>query len=538
MPKGYLLHDWQRFVNKEPIHAFQKRIAIQETKFMEIIGYLNLIDSKGVSNVGGHMDTGFHQYLLNKNTDLFDREKYVITSDTHANVNASVLKYDKEPAQKAKLDGQRFCDALEDCKMFFRPLHDACPIEPYENLSVVPDTSPGVKFRVAGCKSKIHALDKFGPEIKSAWDTIHREDIHVLWKQASKIELLKREKVNNGDLRGFTCPPLDYLLCCMRMNHSFNEKCHEYAGDFNSFITRVGYVLQRGGFSRLLARHDRPGCFVGEGDATKYDSNMADWLFYDIVLPVRYTCWDKEGMSSEEWWQRQMKYYEEKVHSYILLPSGQVVLKHTGNPSGQDSTTDDNGIVHVFILCYTWRTLFNRSLYEDRDICRLDLYSDDHIFSVPDEFGRFASYEERAAVYILFGIELSREKDLVTRTPEGHTFLGPKAVLFRNTWVPVYNRDKVLCAALKIEKHFSQPVLVGRLVSLLLNTPFDLEAFTLLREYAFWLYAKCGSIVLPVDSAPDLPVKWLYSVPSLGEVRAFWMGFEDKRPKRVPAPRF
>lgn len=533
------MHDWRVHVNDVPVNAYQDKISIKNTQHLTLVGFLNIIDTKGVSNVGGHEDTLFDHFLTHKNaSNLFDRGKYVITRDTHANVNASVLKYDKQPADLGKLDPAVFAAALEDCKMFFRPLHDCCPILPFEELSFVPDTSPGFKYKIAGCKSKIHALDKFGAEIRSAWNTLHLEKIPVLWKQASKIELLKSSKVDKGDLRGFTCPPLDYLLCCMRMNHSFNEKSHQYAADFNSFITRVGYVLQRGGFSRLLKRHDRPNCFVGEGDADKYDSNMADWLFYNIVLPVRYACWDKQGMSEDEWWDRQVWYYEQKVDSYILLPSGQIVQKHTGNPSGQDSTGDDNGIVHTFVVCYTWRSFYGRSLYEDRDICRLDLYSDDHIFSCPLEFDRFADYNQRAAMYALFGISLSKEKDLVTRSPEGHTFLGPKAVLYRDQWVPVYNRDKVLCAALKMEKKFDQPVLVGRIISLLLNVPFDVEAFSLLREYAFDLYSKCGSIVLPTDSAPDLPVKWLYSVPSLSEVRAFWMGFEDKRPKRVPAPRF
>lgn len=533
------MQDWRKFVNSKPVNAFQERISIKEPKYLRIVGYFNCIDTKGVSNVGGHEDSLFSNFLaFKKKQDLFDRTKYVVTRDTHANVNASVLKYDKEPADFSKLDPATFAAALEDCKMFFRPLHDSCPILEYNDLSFVPDTSPGFKYKRAGCKSKIHALDKFGAEIRSAWNTLHVEKTPVLWKQASKIELLKSSKVDCGDLRGFTCPPLDYLLCCMRMNSSFNEKSHDYAADFNSFITRVGYVLQRGGFSRLLKRHDRPGCFVGEGDADKYDSNIADWIFYNIVLPVRYVCWDKKGMSEDEWWQRQLWYYEQKVKSFILLPSGQIVQKDTGNPSGQDSTGDDNGIIHAFILCYTWRDFYKRSLYEDRDVCRLDLYSDDHVFSCPFEFDRFASYQERAASYALFGVQLSKAKDLVTTSPEGHTFLGPKAIKYRGEWVPLYNRDKVLCAALKMEKKFEPPVLVGRIISLLLNAPFDEDAFSLLREYAFDLYKSCGSIVLPVDSSPDLPPKWLYTVPSLSEVRAFWMGYEDKRPKRVPAPRF
>lgn len=497
---------------------------------MEIIGYLNTIDTKGKTNIGGHDDLLFNAFSDFKEF-TFEKDKYVITRDTHNNVNDSVMKYDKTHPSKESLDPDLFRLALEDTEMFYRPLHDSCKILQENEIEYVANTSPGFKYRSAGCVSKLHAMDRFDDEILSGWDRGHVDEIPPLWKQAAKVELLKKEKVFKGDLRGFTCPPMDYLFCCMRMNNDFNSKCHSMAPDFTNSVQRVGYVLQRGGFTHLLKRHHRDSCLCGEGDAVKWDSNLPEYLFMDVVLPVRFACWDKKGMSEEEWWKRQRWYYRNKVHSYILLPSGQIVLKHTGNPSGQDSTTDDNCIMHTFILCYAWRKLFGRSLYEDRIEARFDLYADDHIWSIPEKFKRFASFEVRKEIYALFGVELSREKDLVTSSPEGHTFLGPKAELQGHSFVPVYNREKIMCAALHMEHKYPLDVQIGRIISLMLNCAFDRYAFEHLRSYAFYLFDRCHKITLPDDVDMDLPLKWLETIPSISEVRAFWMGYEDKRPK-------
>lgn len=544
VPLGFLHGDWRDFCQKEP-NSYQEKIRIHEPlENMEIIGYLNRIDTKGFSNVGGHEDLRFKEKLTHCPFKT-DTTKYVVTADTHANVNASVLKYDKIPAKKEDLDQEIFKLALEDCKKFYGPLADSCRILPLEELTYDPDTSPGVKFRIAGAKTKEQsisdylestgaspeAIDRFFDVIRKSWDTHHVEKVPSLWKQASKIELLKLAKVRDGDLRGFTCPELDFLFNCMRMNSDFNEKCHQISGQFSTNFQRVGYTLQKGGWTRLIERHTNPD-FVktGEGDAYKYDSNLADFLF-DVVKDVRYHCWDKKGMTPEEWWQRQNWYYENKVHSYILLPSGQIVRKHTGNPSGQDSTTDDNCIIHTFVLCYAWRKLFGRSLFDDRFLVAFDIYADDHIFSLPKLFEKFADYEERRKIYAEFGIILSKDKDLVSDRVEGHTFLGPVATRVDGILCPVYNRDKIVCAVLRSEKKYPLDIQIGRVISLMLNSAFDEELFNFLRSYVYELLnSTSGNITFPTDLDTDLiDVDWLKSVPTRTDVIKFWMGYEVNR---------
>lgn len=285
-------------------------------------------------------------------------------------------------------------------------------------------------------------------------------------------------------------------------------------------------MLQRGGFTRLFKRHDRPHCKVGEGDCEKFDANIAEFL-YHVSKTVRYHCWDKRGMTQEEWWTRQNWYFENKCYSFILLPSGQIILKITGNDSGQESTTDDNGIFHTFTLCYGWRKLFQCSLYSVRDEQRIDLYADDHEFSVTAPFLRFADFDERFAFYKDLGLTLSKAKDLVTDSVEGHTFLGPKATVIDGRIVPIYNRDKVLCSVLNMEHTYSTDVQIGRVISIMLNCVFDRPVFDYLRGYCYYLLELShGKITLPEDLASELRASWLKSIPSAGEVEAFWLGNE------------
>ena len=527
MPRGFLMKDWRDFLNEAPVSSYQKKISILEPmKNVDVVGYYAMSETKGRSNYGGKNDPIFLDYLNRTGENVpFDREKYCVTADTHQNVNASVRKYDRE-SKFPVIDDVLYKQALEDTKRFYGPLRGKCRILSFDELEYVPSTNPGVKYKLAGCRSKEQALDSYRDQIEKAWELHHVLKVPCLWKQAAKIELLKMAKVKEGDLRGFTCPEIDYLFCCMRMNGDFNVRTHAYADKFDTMISRVGFTLQNGGFTRLCNRHDRKDCHVGEGDAWKWDSCLDEELF-QVCKEVRFDCWDKEGMSADEWWARQDWYYENKVHSYILLPSGQIVLKHTGNPSGQDSTTDDNCIMHTFIICYAWRKLFGRSLYDDRFEARFDIYADDHVWSVPEKFKKWADFDTRRKIYDEFGVKLSKEKDLVTHSIEGHTFLGPTARLIDGTWCPVFNRDKALCAAFKMDHDFPVDIQVGRILSIMINVCFDRPAFDLLRDYAFYLLELCKTITFPDDlDLGFLSINWLKRVPSHTEVVDFWLGRE------------
>lgn len=429
--------------------------------------------------------------------------------------------------QIGDLDPELFELALKDTIKCYACLQDSCRILDFEELEYVPGTSPGFKYKVAGCSNKEDALSAFRQQLKRSWDEHHVRRVPCLWKQAGKVELLKREKVTAGDLRGFTCPELDFLFCCMRMNHDFNKKLHTFAHNFMATMSRVGYVLQKGGFTRIFQRHHRPGCKCGEGDCEKFDSDIAA-LFYYVSMMVRYDAWDKKGMSTQEWFDRQKWYFENKCYSFIVLPSGQIVFKIIGNNSGQESTTDDNGIAHSFTLCYIWRKLFRMPLWACLDSVNIDLYADDHLFSVPPKFDQFADYETRRRLYLEVGLHLSKAKDLVTQnTAVGHTFLGPKAVMSGGRLVPVYNRDKVLCSVLFMEHEFPPDVQLGRVLSIMLNCVFDRPVFDYLRAYAFHLRELAhGALTLP-DAVENVSFLWLLSIPSAREVETFWLGTEN-----------
>jgi hypothetical protein len=226
-----------------------------------------------------------------------------------------------------------------------------------------------------------------------------------------------------------------------------------------------------------------------EGDAIKWDSSCSRMML-EICKRLRYECWDKEGMSADEWWERMNYYYDQIISSCIILPTGQIVQKMMGQPSGTVNTTDDNCIMHLFIWCYMWRLKFSKSLFDDfGSKIYLSLYADDHIFSIDPKLN-VHPYEERQPYYDLFGVGLDKDKDFVSDSPEGHTFLGLKArwVPEYKNYVPIFDANKILNILGKQEsKRPDLEAVWCRAISVALASAYDPDTHNCVRSYLEFL---------------------------------------------------
>jgi len=229
----------------------------------------------------------------------------------------------------------------------------------------------------------------------------------------------------------------------------------------------------------------------GEGDAVKYDSTLGEELLL-IAKAIRHYCWDKRGMSDSEWHDRMNYIYRQIIHSHVVLPTGEVIQKTLGQPSGTVSTTDDNCIIHLFVWCYMWRKLFGKSFFEayHKGEINLALYADDHIFSVQKNLG-IHDFLNRSKVYEELGLKLDPNKDLVTETLAGHTFLGVMAVEKNGSFIPYFNRVKLLNFLSKTEKQkFSVDQKFCRALSAGVLGSFDDECFPVIEGFLLDLKKK------------------------------------------------
>jgi len=490
-----------------------KAPTIQENGLVNLssCGFLPWSQSLKFSKWREKIDHDWREFCALKNVE-YNHDAFHVSCSTHEGVNKTVLKYDKPyPNPVSAFEKKR---AIYDVKQFFRKLKDKCPIIPFDDVMVNPDAVTGLVaqkwFDI--CK-KDEALMKMMPYFEKFWEVAHLENYPWLWKQAGKVELLKLQKLIDVDIRGFTIIPFDAFLATARMYQAMNEAMctPEF---YRTSPLKHGLNMTHGGFRSLLIELSSriQELEVIEGDCVKWDSGMIDDLFA-CIKEIRFFCWDKKGMSEKEWWQRTNYYYQEIMESYIGLTTGQVLQKMFGNPSGQTSTTDDNCIGHLYVLCDFWRQRYGCSLFEDyRNKINLAIYADDHLI-VAEKSLKFGEFEPRQMGYKKHGCDLSREKDLVTDTFEGHTFLGLTATWNEQlkTYVPKFSALKTLNTLEKYECSYTIEQVFDRAVTLLLLVSFDFDTFKVVEDYLDYLQDK-----YPLQLAHR-------KIPTLGGCHSFWL---------------
>lgn len=185
-------------------------------------------------------------------------------------------------------------------------------------------------------------------------------------------------------------------------------------------------------------------------------------------------------------------YYQEVVYTFFMIPSGEVFLKYLGNPSGQPCTTDDNCIGHLFTLCFAWRMIKGKSLFES--YCRdtmMAIYADDHIFTVKKQSScGIEKFDVRSKVYTYLGLRLDPTKDKVDETLDGHTFLGLTARYHNGKYYPQFNRDRALSALLRTEKLYTTQQKFERVMVLAILTVFDPQTFDEIQRFGLELKAR------------------------------------------------
>lgn len=474
---------------------------------------------------------------------VWDDRRYNIRRDTIKGTCEAVMKYNTPLV--ATYDKDLFASAMADTIEDYGLLEGQGRVIPASDVLIVPESSCGPVYKRMGCENKAEAYARCPDLMDWFWKYAHEEDYPVLWKEFGKCELLKVEKTT----RGISVGPADFQLAGARMNQNTNILIGGLGNKFDQHPSRVGMIMQSGGlhhyasyigkgnptFTTLSDGHDHnsdsldPPWLIISSDLFLWDANLLRELF-GVVKNVRYFLWDKKGMSEEEWWKRTNYYYNEKVWSFILLPNGQVVLKRHGNPSGQDSTTYDNTIIHHFIKNYMWRKLTGLGLSPHARAERLrhyrfGLYGDDNNEAVSPKYAQCYSVERRRAAYAEFGIVLSESKDYASIDIIGHTWLGKMIAMEGNRYVGTVGVDKVLCSLLNVESKTVDPGLVlQRALALMVESTFTAVLGEYVRQFVYWLIDR--HIRVPPAEGDSALTQWVLAVPSRYACKQFLLGLD------------
>jgi hypothetical protein len=183
------------------------------------------------------------------------------------------------------------------------------------------------------------------------WNMMGREEerpMRPIWTCSQKRELRSVEKLLLNKIRTFTASPIEHGIAlnrfCMDMNNKFYSShnktwsfvgCSKFMQGWNALFTR-------------LAVH--PNAF--ELDESEYDSSLFARAMYG-QFEIRWDMLREEDKTPENF-RRFKRLYDDIVHSVIVLENGELIQKHTGNPSGSANTIVDNTMILFRLFAYAW----------------------------------------------------------------------------------------------------------------------------------------------------------------------------------------
>lgn len=457
-----------------------------------------------------------------------DLRLYNVRRDTFKGSVHALLKYEL-PEGEPVLDIPTLRMALEDVKREFVMMEGKGKIRVPGEITINPDGSSGVVYKAMGLDTRQDVLVEEPGMLQWFNEWAHIVKYPILWKEFGKVELLKVAK----GIRGISNPPVDFHMASAAMNQHTNELASEIGNTIVDQAFGPGMTLQGGGLNRYINWLNGIEGLMASSDADRWDAGLRR-IWFQLIKELRFFFWDKKGMSESEWWERQNYYYDQKIFSYLLSSNGQVFLKMFGNPSGQDSTTYDNTWAHILMKFYIFRIVTGIKADPSGYVImkrhyRMKCYGDDNNEKVKPPYDVHYTYEKRAAAYAELGITLAKSKDVESRDPTGHVWLG-KTIRFdyeAQAWVGEVNSNKTLCSLLHLESSDLEPEIVFlRTVALMVEATWTEPLQSYIRSYALWLHERI--IKHSIDAG--LHDKWFVSVPTHEMCKNFWLGRESSAP--------
>jgi hypothetical protein len=440
----------------------------------------------------------------------------------------SAMKFDKPAPDTLKIDAIAWGKARALLDLVMRPLHGKCKIRDFSELRVDKSTASGVPYKWMGCRTKGDVERRFPEHIVEFWHRAHYNNVPVYWSVSGKDEMLTAKKMAENDIRTFFYPPYPYHLACARMYADQND---QFVAQMNAgnplWPFYVGFDRHGGNFHRFgeeLAKFD----ITREGDTRQWDSTMFEILFAEIK-DQRWKMLRPEDQTPDAR-ARHDYLYDQIIHSLLLLPNGQILQKHGGNPSGSHNTTEDNCMGHLLVKGYSF---FKRNpdatlldFFGDLKHCG---YSDDYLDALKRPLAESWTHKMQVEDYRELGVELKPESQDY-EGPEGATFLGCTFSKQDGLWVPKF-KSKRCIAGLAVLPSKPTPYYVFLLAFAMYVEGFYSEHRELLKNFFWHMRTKLGPIAEVREKCPH---RYLGAVealledpPSDGEIHAHYCGLES-----------
>ncbi len=168
-----------------------------------------------------------------------------------------------------------------------------------------------------------------------------------------KAEPKKKAKIVDHDTRVISSLPMEMVAFGNYLFADQNEKIAE-AARRGIVPTTVGRTKFFGGHEDLYRRMSKHPLGI-ECDFTAFDGSM-DEKMIEMIMNLRFTMFHRQ-LRTPETQILIRNYYYTMQYTPIIMETGELYRKRTGNPSGQVNTIMDNNMVNEFRWYYAYALL-------------------------------------------------------------------------------------------------------------------------------------------------------------------------------------
>ncbi len=435
-----------------------------------------------------HVDENYVEFCMTHG-EKDGRGKYGLPKPNLLASYKSTAKYGKPQPQPERL---AMLKAYETMYNHFSPYVNGHRILSQEEAIAALDKSTAVGYpHNKKYKNKTEALEdpEFLEKVKQDWEVaMLQHDSWWIWTQSLKEEIRPLEKILANKIRTFTASPADLTINGNRLCLDFNEKMN--AAHVKT-ASCVGLNVLNGGWHELWRKMD---VFEDnyEQDFAEFDSSE----FREILANCGQFRWETlhESDRTLENLVRYVCLFRNTIDSVMLMPDGNIVQKHTGQPSGDINTINNNTLVNFQCLAYAYFRKFPNNTPSDfeRDVLAA-LVGDDNQTAVRKgvDFSVKDTIKYLAELYMTITtpcMEPRRAADCVFLSRTFTTIIDGKRV-------PVLDSNKMR-ASMRYSERSGDPAYSLIRANGFLNVCWgDKEMRDFIRRYIDWLVQKYDPVL-------------------------------------------